>query len=148
MSAALTLDPARVRPQPGILLVKIDEILGGTTKGGIFLTPDVADARGGKDTAHGIVLRRGAAPSLRHVTLQQEGKDGYKRPGRTRANTTGETWDTAAFPVAEGDRVYFPRDVPLVFVWEDARYGLVMMDECLFATTADADAQVLPSQGR
>ena len=148
MSAMLTLDPARVHPQPGILLVQIDEVLGGTTRGGIFIPPSVADARGGKDTAHGVVLRRGAAPSLRHVSLQQEGKDGYKRPGRTRANTTGQTWDLAVFPVEEGDRVYFPRDVPLVFVWNEARYGLVMMDECLFATPSDADARVSPSQGR
>lgn len=143
--SSLRLDPSTVNPLPGILLVQIDEVLGGTTSGGIFITADMADAGGRKDTAHGIVLKKGPLPALRHVTLKEEGPGGFKRPGRTRNNTTGQPWSPEAFPVNTGDRVYFPRDIPMVFAWNETRYGLVMMDECIFATPAGADAEVKPS---
>lgn len=148
MSNLLVLDPARVTPLPGYCLVQIDEILGGTTEGGIFIPPDVADAKGNKDTAHGIVLRMGPLPDLRHVTLAECGPSGYRRPGRTERNHSGARWDRNAFPVQPGDRLYFPRDLPLVFVFEDRRYGCVCMDECIFYTEKDdtGRVEVLPSQ--
>lgn len=147
MSSLLVLDPSRIiRLLPGVCLVRIDEVLGGTTKGGIFVPPDVADARGGKDTASGTVLQMGPPPDLAHV--DGPGKAGYERPGRTRKNRTGAGWDPLAFPVQVGDRVTFPRDLPLVFVHDEARYGFVYMDECIFATSANDTVEVLPSNQR
>ena len=107
--AFLERDPARVLPTEGHLLVHIDEVLGGTTAGGIFIPADVADAGGKKDTASGIVLRRGRLPALEHVS---PGSSGHVRPGRTRKNQTGAAWPDEVFPVREGDKVFFPRTCP------------------------------------
>lgn len=150
MSSLLVLNPDRVTPLPGICLVQIDEVLGGLTEGGIFIPGDVAEAKGNKDTAHGIVLKLGPLPDLRHVTLAECGPEGFRRPGRTDRNHSGARWPGHAFPVQPGDRLYFPRDLPLVFVYEDRRYGFVNMDECLFYTQKDdtGHLQVMPSQSR
>lgn len=137
--AFLTVDPSRVRPQPGVVVVRIDEVLGGETSGGIFIPAGIADAQGRKDTASGIVLRAGPAPDLRH---EKAGARHYTRPGRTLRSQTGTPWSPGAFPVQEGERVFFPRDVPLVFLWEDRRYGLICMDEIICVARAEDDVRI------
>jgi len=124
---ASQIDPVRVHPLAGLLLVEIDEILGGMTKGGLFAPPDAADGNGRKDTASGKVMKMGPMPAWKHTT------DVHTRPGCTEDNVSGKTWATDLFPVTEGDHVTFPRDVPLVFVWNERRYGLVRMDEVIYA---------------
>ena len=148
MSSLQHTDPSTVHPLPGKVLVRIDEVLGGTTEGGIFIPPDVADGKGAKDTASGVVIRLGAPPPLRHVPRAETGPEGWTRPGRTAINTSGRGWDPTVFPVHVGDRVYFPRDVPLVFVHDETRYALVLMDECILATGASDNVKIQNSQGR
>jgi co-chaperonin GroES (HSP10) len=127
------IDPDTVRPLAGKLLVHITAQLGGVTKGGIFIPPAVADT-GEKDTATGIVLKIGPMPDLRH--------DMSSARLRAIPNEMGVVWSPECFPVQEGDLVIFPRDVPLVWVFKDERYGLVLMHEIILVASMDTDIEV------
>lgn len=119
-----SLDPNRVHPLPGKLLIRVDEVLGGTTPGGLFLPPDVADANGKKDTVWGTILRIGDPVRIRL----------HKGAPKQHPEDTHRDTDLAptVLDLRPEDRVTIPRDVPLLFVHDDQRYALVYADEVLF----------------
>lgn len=142
MGAFTQLDPATIKCMPGKCVVKIVEVLGGQTKGGLWKPASYAGHMG-KDTFYGEFFSVGPAPELVHY----KSGDG---PGMdVKVNKSGDRWDPeimAQFQV--GDIGVFPRDVELIFVWEDARYGICYLHEALFVVAKDGfDAQgieVLP----
>jgi hypothetical protein len=126
-------DPDKIRPLPGKCLVKIVEVLGGKTKGGLHIPEAYAGADNmGKDTFYGQIIKMGPPPTLEHF------KSGPGPGWDVRDNRTGRQWPQefmdSLFGV--GDIVVFPRDVPLVFVWEEQRYCLCLIHEGIIAISA------------
>lgn len=113
------LDPSTIRPMPGLIVVEIVEVLGGTTRGGLFV-PGVVDDHMGKDTVLCRVLRMGGLPTRAHRKTESGGFEEVMldRP-----------WPPELRGISVGDVVVFPRDVPLAFVWEEKRYAIVMEHE-------------------
>ncbi len=125
MGAFTYIDPTTIRCMPGKILVEIIEILGGTTKSGIWLPPQ---DHMGKDTFYGKVLQVGPPPALEHY------KSGPGPGLDVRDNRTGATWpDKVMQQFNLGDIVLFPRDVPMVFVWEERRFGICLIHEAIVA---------------
>jgi len=128
----LELDPARVHPNRGYLLVEITEKLGGLTKGGIFIPGSIADTDR-KDTAMGRILELGPPPELcTRKKVRGERSDPW-------VPNPGVAWPDDYEPFVVGHYVIFPRDVPLAFFWKEARYALVYRHEC-FLHFADPEA--------
>ena len=120
------LDPATVNPMPGHLVVQIVEVLGGTTRGGLFV-PGVVDDHMGKDTVLCQVLRMGALPTR---TYRKAEGGGFEEV------LLDQPWPAELRGISVGDVVLFPRDVPLAFVWEEKRYAVVMEHEAIAAIPA------------
>ncbi len=132
------LDPDTVRPMPGHLVVEIVEVLGGTTRSGLFV-PGVVDDHMGKDTCLCRVLRMGALPNRKY----KKGPDGDVQevllPG---------PWPVELRGISVGDVVLFPRDMPCVFVWDERRFAIAMEHEAIAAIPAaefdQRDFEVVP----
>jgi len=125
---ALTMDPNRITPTAGRMVVKVVEVLGGYLKGGLFM-PGVGQDHGGKDTVLVEVLRKGAPPVERYA-IAEDGKTWFARPC--------EPWvREATDQISVGDVVRMPRDVPLVFVWEEQRYAIVNEHEAILAMSME-----------
>lgn len=127
----MEMDPAKLRPMAGVMVVEVVEVLGGYTKGGLFIPGTMMD-HGGKDTALVQVLRLGDAP-IQRVGFK-DGEWGYH---------PCEPWEAASRNISVGDIVLMPRDVPLVFVWGEKRYALVYEHEAILAM----DPSVLAENG-
>lgn len=122
----MTIDPKIVHPTAGKMLVQIVEVLGGMTRGGIFL-PGLHQDHAGKDTCLVRVLEKGGPPSVAY----KRGSD-----GDVVEKVVGH-WPEEYRPISVGDVVVMPRDMPLVFVFEDRRYGIVMEHEAIVAMPGD-----------
>jgi co-chaperonin GroES (HSP10) len=128
----MEIDPATVRPMAGKILVQIVEVLGGMTKGGVFVPPQTQDHMG-KDTFYGKVLQMGSLPTTRLSKRDERGMAQYK---------ACDPWPQDYRVINQGDVVVFPRDVPLAFTWEQDRYALVLEHEAILAIPGDQfDAQ-------
>lgn len=138
MSVFSIINPEHLRPMPGKAIVKIIEILGGTTKGGIYI-PGALQDHAGKDTFYGEMIKVGDAPSLAHYRTGTGPGAGWD----VRPNRSGQTWShevMAQFKV--GDIFVFPRDVELVFTWEEQRFCIVHIHEAIVGIPReDFDAQ-------
>ena len=140
------IDPEKVRPMAGKILVHLEEQLGGYTPGGLFMPPNPDDTK--KDTAIGRVMRLGPMPATRHT------KPGEKPPIDTRdsvslwtrPNRSGAHWPAEFQNLKVDDVICFPRDVHVVIVWNEQRYALVEMEELLFVFEGDYHGEevVLP----
>lgn len=123
---------------PGHIVVEIVEVLGGTTRGGLFV-PGVVDDHMGKDTVLCRVLRMGGLPTRIYRKTEAGGFEEVMldRP-----------WPAELRGISVGDVVLFPRDVPLVFVWEEKRHAIVMEHEAIAVIPAgefdQKDFQVVP----
>jgi len=138
-----TIPAETVHCMEGRLLVEIIEVLGGTTKGGVFIPGTLVD-HGGKDTAYGRILQVGPTPRTKHES----------RRGRYTQlfvpNKSGARWcDEIMAHFRPGNVVFFPRDVPKVFQWKDRRYAIILMEECLLSIAEDefnpTEIEILPS---
>ena len=139
----MNLDPTTVQPTPGKILVEIVEVLGGTTKSGLFRPPQ-ADDHMGKDTFYGKILCVGPPPVLEHHR-DPTARGGY----HVRDAKSGKAWSEEVMAqFTEGDIMIFPRDVPLAFGFEDRRFALVLMHEAMFsvdpASFDPTDFEVVP----
>jgi len=126
MGAFTQLDPATITAMPGKCVVKMVEVLGGQTKSGLWKPASYAGHMG-KDTFYGEFFSIGDPPELVHYT------SGPGPGSDVKTNKSGEHWSPevmAQFKV--GDIGVFPRDVELVFVWEETRYGICYLHEALF----------------
>lgn len=128
MGGYVNLDPSRIKPAAGVMVVQIVEVLGGTTKGGLFLPGTMSD-HSGKDTCLVRVMKKGDPPRQRFVTNQTDGRSTVKecKPWESRATDS----------IGVGDVACMPRDVPLVFVWDDCRYALVYEHEAICAMSME-----------
>ena len=125
MGALTRIDPKTVRPLAGKGLVRIVEILGGTSDGGIYIPGSLQD-HSGKDTFYGEMVRLGPPPSLTHY------KTGPGPGWDVKKNSTGKVWPPEVMAqFKEGDIFVFPRDVEVVFVWEEQRYCIVLIHEAI-----------------
>lgn len=132
MGAFDFIDPATVNPTAGNVLVKIVEVLGGQTKSGLHIPGGLLD-HGGKDTFYGEILSVGPAPALEHYRPSERSHLGV------RPNSSGKTWSPEMMAEFEpGDILVLPRDVPLVFVWEEQRFGLVHLHEAILHIKGDS----------
>lgn len=130
MGASDVIHPDSVKPMPGNMVVEIVEILGGETKGGLFIPGHLMDHMG-KDTFYGRIIRVGDPPRLEHY------KTG--RGWDVRHNSSGATWPKEMMDIfTEGDIVVLPRDVPLAFVHEETRYAIVHIHEAILHIKADS----------
>lgn len=131
------LDPNRIRPMTGVMVVQIVEVLGGTTKAGLFVPGSMMD-HSGKDTCLVKVLRKGASPEKRYSN---------KTDGTTTVRDCS-SWPDDYRQICVGDVVCMPRDVPMVIVWEGLRYALVNEHEAILAmdqsTFEDGSLEVVP----
>jgi len=131
-----TINPDHLKPMPGKAVVRIIEVLGGTTKGGVFIPGNHQD-HSGKDTFYGEMVRVGPAPSLEHY------KSGRGPGWDVRPNSTGKVWPAemmAEFRV--GDIFVFPRDVELAFTWDEQRFCIVHIHEAIIGIAREEfDAQ-------
>jgi co-chaperonin GroES (HSP10) len=144
MGAQTTINPDTIRCMPGKILVKIVEILGGKSKGGILLPESYQDHMG-KDTFYGEILQIGPAPQLEHY------KSGQGPGLDVRPNKSGKPWNQETMSQFKiGDIVIFPRDVPVVFVWEEQRYALCLIHEGIVSIDKEdfraEDFEVVPWQ--
>lgn len=122
----LNLDPSRLRPMPGVMVVQIVEVLGGMTKGGIFVPGGTQDHMG-KDTCLVRVLAMGGPPTIQY----RRSKDGGMEEKRVGG------WPEGYRSISEGDVVVVPRDVPFVFVHDEKRYALVFEHEAIVSMPGD-----------
>lgn len=132
MGAFDYMNPHTIVPLAGKVLVEIVEVLGGKTKGGIHL-PEAYQDHMGKDTFYGRVLKVGPPPDLAHY------KSGPGPGWDVRKNTTGTPWPKEVMELfQEGSIIVFPRDVPMVFVWEEKRYALCLVHEAIISIDGDS----------
>lgn len=125
MGAFTYLDPSVVKPMPGKVVVEIVEILGGMTKGGVFVPGTLMDHMG-KDTFYGKILSVGDAPRLSHY------KSGPGPGWDVQPSASGKQWPAEIMDTFQvGDILVLPRDVPLTFTWESRRFGIVLLHEAL-----------------
>lgn len=122
----MNLDPVLLRPMPGIMVVQIVEVLGGMTKGGIFIPGNHQDHMG-KDTCLVKVLAKGPAP----VVQYRKGESGGMEE-----KVVG-SWPESYRTITVGDVVVMPRDMDLVFVFEERRYALVREHEAIVSMPGD-----------
>ncbi len=108
-------DSTKIRPTRGKMLVEIIEQLGGVTQGGIFLPAAIVD-KAGKDTAMVRVLRVGPKPFVRKATPSGWIITDVKEPD-------------GFCDYQEGDVALFPRDVPMVFGFQEKRYAIVLQQD-------------------
>jgi hypothetical protein len=124
------IDPSKVRCTPGKVLVQIVEVLGGTTASGLWKPPQ---DHGGKDTFYGKILQVGPPPTLKHVKTDER-SSGWD----VAENSSGNKWpDQIMNEFKVGDIGVFPRDVPLVFVHDDKRYGICLIHEAILVLDAE-----------
>jgi len=132
MGAFDYLDPSTLSPTPGKAIVEIVEILGGDTKGGLFIPGHIMDHMG-KDTFYGKILKVGPPPALEHY------KSGPGVGWDVQPNANGKVWPQKVMDQFQpGDILVLPRDLPLVFVWDDKRYGIVLIHEALVMIKGDS----------
>lgn len=132
MGAFTYLDPSTVRCLPGKCLVEIVEVLGGKTRGGIVI-PEAVAGKLNKDTFYGRLLQVGPAPRTAHY------KSGRGPGWDVRPNTSGAEWPSEIMDNFQvGDIIVFPRDVELVFVWEQRRFGICHIHEAIMQIPADS----------
>lgn len=122
----LELDPNRVNPMPGLMVVEIIEVLGGMSKGGVFVPGTTMDHMG-KDTCAAKVIRKGDPPRERFERGSNHGFEA--RPC--------EPWPDAYRAALVGDVVVLPRDVDKAFVWEGKRYAIVREHEAIVAMSEE-----------
>lgn len=134
----LDLDPSSLSPMPGHVVVQIVEVLGGTTRAGLFV-PGVVDDHMGKDTVLCKVIQLGDLPNR---IYRKTAAGGFEEVMLDRP------WPAELRGISVGDVVVFPRDVPLVFVWEETRYAIVMEHEAIAVIPGSEfdqkDFQVIP----
>lgn len=131
MSVFTIVDPDILRPMPGKAIVRIIEILGGTSPGGIY-TPGHLQAHMGKDTFYGELIKLGPPPRTEHY------KSGPGPGWDVRENRSGVCWSAevmANFKI--GDVFVFPRDVELVFTWNEHRFCIVHIHEAILGIPRD-----------
>ncbi len=114
------MNPDRLRPAAGQMIVELIELLGGTTSGGIFI-PGTTQDHSGKDTVIARILKVGPPPATR-FTKKEEGWV---------QNRSGAVWPDGFATVNERDTVLLPRDVPLVVTWEDRRYAIAVRSDVI-----------------
>lgn len=136
MGAFDYIDPVTVKPTPGNAVVEVVEILGGTTESGLFI-PGTTQDHMGKDTCYVKILSVGPAPRTAHY-----------RPSKTssltvRPSKSGKPWPKEVMDAFQpGDILVLPRDVPLVFIWEERRFAVIHLHEAiLHIPEASFDAQ-------
>lgn len=138
-----TVSVEKIHCAEGKLLIEITEVLGGTTKGGVFIPGTLMD-HGGKDTAYGRIVKVGPPPRIKHES----------RHGRYTKlfvpNKGGATWcDSIMGNFRPGNVVFFARDVPKVFQDQGRRYAIVLMEDCLLSVDEDefdsTKIEILPS---
>lgn len=138
------VDPATIHCMPGKCLVQIVEVLGGTTKGGLHIPEAYAD-HAGKDTFYGKLLQIGPPPQIKHF------KSGRGPGWDVKPNSSGKIWPPEMMDEFKvGDLAVFPRDVPLVVVWQEQRYAICLLHEAICIIPADSfnpdDFEVVPWQ--
>lgn len=132
MGAFDYIDPQTVNPMPGNAVVEIVEILGGMTKGGVFIPGNAVDHMG-KDTAHCKILRVGDAPALEHY------KSGRGPGWDVRPNANGAKWPDEIMNLFQvHDILVMPRDMPMVFIWESRRFAVVHLHEAILHIRGDS----------
>jgi|GEM_PF-4943729 len=127
----MEMDPTKLKPMPGRMVVEIIEVLGGMTKGGIFVPGDT-QSHMGKDTCACKVLSRGDRPTLGYA--REDG--GWKQVELSRP------WpDEYRQAISVGCVVIMPRDVELAFTWQDPtgwrRYAIVNEHEAILAMSEE-----------
>lgn len=131
MSAFTVVNPEKLKPMAGKAVVRIIEILGGTTEGGIYV-PGTLQDHAGKDTFYGEMIRLGPAPRLKHY------KSGPGPGWDVRENSTGKVWPPEVMEqFKEGDIFVFPRDVEMVFTWDNQRFCIVHIHEAIIGLARD-----------
>lgn len=121
------IDPNRIRPMAGVMVVQIVEVLGGTTKAGLFIPGTMMD-HVGKDTCLVRVLRKGPPPTKRYSN---------KTDGTTTVRDCLPWDEEYCRQISVGDVVCMPRDVPMVIVWNELRYALVNEHEAILAMSQE-----------
>jgi len=129
----MELDPTRLTCTPGRMLVQITEILGGFKKG--LFRP--AENHMGKDTFKGVIVQMGPRPCKNH-----EFQNGVPT-GLFEERSCSTPWPEEYVPLAVGDEVILPRDVPKAFSHEKSRYAIVEVSEVICRTNG-SDVEVVP----
>lgn len=125
----MSVDPVSVKPMPGKMVVEIVEVIGKTTKSGLWMGNE---DHAGKDTFYGKVLAMGPTPALASIRDEKTGGG----LGRQFVDT-GSQWPEGYRQISVGDIVVMPRDVPLVFTWEERRFGIVIETEAILRIPGD-----------
>lgn len=120
---AMEIDPSTVQLVAGRVLIHVVEVLGGMTRGGVFVPGSTQDHMG-KDTVYGRVVRVGPAPTVR-VSRDDRGVASIHQDK--------SPWPQEYRVVHEGHVVLFPRDVELAFVHGEDRYAIVNEHEAILS---------------